>query len=92
VKIDFDNLPPSARGQARSEFIKANKDKMSRNELAAATGCSLENIRYHLKKINKGIDLGGIRKRKDRSQLRGYASWECHRIKGIIQDNFGGNF
>jgi transcriptional antiterminator len=92
MKIDFNNLPVSARGQARNEFIKANKDKMSRIELAEATGCSLENIRYHLKKINKGIDNGGIRKRKDRSELRGYASWECHQSKKYLSDNFGGNF
>jgi hypothetical protein len=91
-KIDFNSLPVAERAQARNKYIKANKDKMSRNELAEATGCSLSNIRYHIKLLNKGIDMGGIRKRKDRTELRGYASWECHQSRKYLSDNFGGNF
>lgn len=82
-----EHLTQAARFKARFEFVKANRKTMTIDQMAAALGTARKTVQCYLTKLNKEE-----KPPKEAPVLRGYASWECHRERRLLPDNFGGWF
>lgn len=86
---DFKSMNMYERAKARREFVRANRHRMTNQELAIAIGTGTDNVRA----IFRALDgEGNPPPKKERGQHSGYATWACHKKRPALLDNFGGCF
>lgn len=83
-----DNLNQYEKGKARYEWVKANRHHMSISEMAKHLGTAENTVRYYIRKMDKTGEFA----EKPKAKQSKYYTWECHKPKKYLADNFRGLF